>query len=72
MTPVKSQTKHTQPDFRLWAKGRLLESGMSVTELAKRLKQSRVNVSTAINHPTLRHDLKERIEAILAKEEAAS
>jgi len=72
MIPVKSQAKHAQPDFRVWVKTRLLETGLDVTKLAAQLGQSRVNVSTAINHPTLRHDLKKRIMKTLSNEEAAA
>ena len=72
MTSVKSQAEQTQPDFRVWVKTRLLETGLDVTKLAAQLGQSRVNVSTAINHPTLRHDLKLRIKKTLSAEEDAA
>lgn len=50
MTPVKSQPTTAQDKFRVSAKNRMNELGLSVTQLAARLDVSRVAASQAINH----------------------
>ncbi|HEY1048237.1 MAG TPA: hypothetical protein VGE39_00725 [Prosthecobacter sp.] len=67
MAPANSV--NTQPQatsFRLWAKTRLLEKGLSVSALAKNLQLARNTVSIAINHDSMFPNVKERIKEALA------
>jgi len=66
MATAKSQTKHSQHKFTLWAKTRLLVKRTSVTGLAKKLGLARNTVSIAINHPSLFKDVQKRIREALA------
>lgn len=50
MSLVKSQPTPIQDNFRVDAKSRLTQLGMSITELATRLGVSRIAASQAINH----------------------
>lgn len=53
------------PSFRLTVKRRLLDLGMTVTELAAKLGLSRTAVSLAINHESLFQGVKNRIKEVL-------
>jgi hypothetical protein len=55
--PPTTQAK----DLRLDAKRRLLELGLSITQLAKDMGLARNTVSIAINHPTMLPGVKKRI-----------
>lgn len=62
MAPANSSKSPAQaPSFRVAAKTRLIELGVSVTELAHRLGLARNTVSIAINHETMMPSVKERI-----------
>ncbi|WP_397379688.1 hypothetical protein [Prosthecobacter sp.] len=66
MATAKSQTKHLQGNFTLWAKTRLLRKKLSVTKLASQLELARNTVSIAINHPTMMPAVQKRIREALA------
>jgi len=56
-----SQHEQPQADFALAVKLLLLQRGLTVTKLAKRLRVARNTASVAINHPTMLPSVKKRI-----------
>lgn len=54
-----------QDNFRIAAKTRLIERGLTVSHLARMLGKSRIAVSMAINHPvypTIRRLIAEKLQ----------
>lgn len=68
MANANDITPHLQAgSFRRWAKTRLLDRQISVTELARALGLARNTVSVAINHETMLPTVKERIRRALTQ-----
>ncbi|MCW0218215.1 MAG: hypothetical protein OJI67_07815 [Prosthecobacter sp.] len=66
MPPANLATLPTQAtSFRIAAKKRLLELGISVTGLARQLNLARNTVSVAINHESMHPTVKNRIREVL-------
>lgn len=62
MSTANHKQRKTQTDFTILAKVRLVELGLSVTELARRVSRARNTVSMAINHPSTFPKVRELIE----------
>lgn len=61
MTSANINTAPAQDNFRTDVKVRLIQRGLTVTALARKLKRSRNAVSIAINHASMFPSLKKRI-----------
>ena len=61
MATANTVNRRPQDQFALQAKTRLLQLGLTVTQLADDMGLARNTVSIAINHPTMLPTVKRRI-----------